>query len=55
VEVEDKIYTHYVYRDLVGNYNLYGAESFIKELQRMCERSLGLYVEAIPVEETIGG
>ncbi|XP_024632687.1 homeobox-leucine zipper protein HDG11 [Medicago truncatula] len=54
VEVEDKIHTHYVYRDLVGNYNLYGAESWIKELQRMCERSLGSYVEAIPVEETIG-
>ncbi|RHN72899.1 putative START-like domain-containing protein [Medicago truncatula] len=54
VEVEDKIHTHYVYRDLVGEYNLYGAESWIKELQRMCERSLGSNVEAIPVEETIG-
>jgi hypothetical protein len=55
VELEDKIHTHYIYSDLVSNYTLYGAESWIKELQRMCERSLGLYVEAIPVEETIGG
>ncbi|GAU51814.1 hypothetical protein TSUD_416010 [Trifolium subterraneum] len=35
VEVEDMVYTHRMFRDFVANNNLYGAESWIKELQRM--------------------
>ncbi|KAI5446778.1 hypothetical protein KIW84_014574 [Lathyrus oleraceus] len=54
VEVEDKIHTHPVYRHVISNFNLYGAESWIKELQRMCERSLSFYVETIPNQETSG-
>ncbi|CAI8590367.1 unnamed protein product [Vicia faba] len=54
VEVEDKIHTHPVYRNLISNFNLYGAESWIKELQRMCERSFSFFVETIADQETSG-
>jgi hypothetical protein len=35
VEVEDMLHTHHIFRDFVGNYTLYGVESWIEELQRM--------------------
>ncbi|XP_058749426.1 homeobox-leucine zipper protein HDG11-like [Vicia villosa] len=54
VEVEDKIHTHLVYRHLIRSFNLYGAESWIKELQRMCERSISFYAETTPNQETAG-
>ncbi|XP_045792096.1 homeobox-leucine zipper protein ROC8-like [Trifolium pratense] len=54
VEVEDMLHTHQIFKDFVRNYNLYGAESWIKELQRMCERSSSFYAETIPTEESIG-
>ncbi|GAU51138.1 hypothetical protein TSUD_300710 [Trifolium subterraneum] len=54
VEVEDMFHTHHIFRDFVGNYTLYGAESWIKELQRMCDRSFNFYAETVPVEESIG-
>jgi hypothetical protein len=55
VEVEDMLHTHQIFRDFVGSYILYGAESWIKELQRMCDRSFSFYAETIPAEESIGG
>ncbi|XVF80787.1 hypothetical protein PTKIN_Ptkin15bG0103200 [Pterospermum kingtungense] len=38
VEVEDKRYTHRLYRDLVGGGWAYGSERWVITLQRMCER-----------------
>ncbi|GAU22865.1 hypothetical protein TSUD_376760 [Trifolium subterraneum] len=54
VEVEDMVHTHRMFRDFVANNNLYGAESWIKELQRMCERYFNFYAEVIPSQESIG-
>ncbi|GAU12507.1 hypothetical protein TSUD_377580 [Trifolium subterraneum] len=54
VEVEDMLHTHHIFRDFVGNYTLYGAESWIKEFQRMCDKSFSFYAETIPAEESIG-
>ncbi|KAK2448342.1 homeobox-leucine zipper protein HDG11 [Trifolium repens] len=55
VEVEDMLHTHQIFRDFVGSYILYGAESWIKELQRMRDRSFSFYAETIPAEESTGG
>lgn len=38
VEVDDKIQTHRLYRDLVCGRIAYGAQRWIATLQRMCER-----------------
>lgn len=38
VEVDDKIQTHRLYRDLVCGRIAYGAQRWIVTLQRMCER-----------------
>ncbi|CAJ2657924.1 unnamed protein product [Trifolium pratense] len=54
VEVEDMLHTHHIFRDFVVNNTLYGAESWIKELQRMCERFFSFYAETIPAGESIG-
>ncbi|KAJ1420886.1 START-like domain superfamily [Sesbania bispinosa] len=54
VEVDDKIHTHRLYRDLVGVNVAYGAGRWIFELQRMCERFASFYVEKIPDHKTEG-
>ncbi|PNY06781.1 putative homeobox leucine zipper protein [Trifolium pratense] len=54
VEVEDMLHTHHIFRDFVVNNTLYGAESWIKELQRMCERFFSFYAETVPAGESIG-
>lgn len=38
VEVDDKIQTHRLYRDLICGSLAYGAERWIVTLKRMCER-----------------
>jgi hypothetical protein len=43
-----------MFRDFVGDYILYGAENWIKELQRMCNRSFSFYAGTIPPKESIG-
>nr|XP_027186538.1 homeobox-leucine zipper protein HDG11-like isoform X2 [Cicer arietinum] len=47
VDLDVKIHKHHQFRDFVGTYNLCGAETWIKELQRMCNRSISSEVESI--------
>nr|XP_027187843.1 homeobox-leucine zipper protein HDG11-like [Cicer arietinum] len=54
VEVNDEIHTHHLYKDLIGTHNLYGAESWIKELQRMCEKTYSFFLPRIPDHESGG-
>ncbi|RDY01503.1 Homeobox-leucine zipper protein HDG11, partial [Mucuna pruriens] len=54
VEVNDKIQMHQLYRDLVGTGIAYGAERWIMELQRICERFACFYVEKIPNHDSEG-
>ncbi|XP_025647253.1 homeobox-leucine zipper protein HDG11-like [Arachis hypogaea] len=51
VEVDDKIQTHRLYRDLVSTNAAYGAQRWIMELQRMCHRSMSYALENIPDHE----
>ncbi|XP_052116397.1 homeobox-leucine zipper protein HDG8-like [Arachis duranensis] len=51
VEVDDKIQTHRLYRDLVSTNAAYGAQRWIMELQRMCLRSMSYALENIPDHE----
>ncbi|KAG4387731.1 hypothetical protein AAZX31_09G025600 [Glycine max] len=61
VEVDEKIQTHHLFKDLVNRNIAYGAERWLLELQRMCERFTSLEVEYIPnydiggVITTLGG
>ncbi|KAL2341562.1 hypothetical protein Fmac_009502 [Flemingia macrophylla] len=61
VEVDEKIQTHQLYRDIVNNNIAYGAKRWLTELQRMCERCISVGAEYIPnydiggVITTIGG
>ncbi|XP_065870098.1 homeobox-leucine zipper protein ROC8-like [Euphorbia lathyris] len=49
VEVDDKIQTHKLYRDLIcGNAAAYGAERWIVILERMCERIVFSFGETSP-------
>ncbi|XP_061339718.1 homeobox-leucine zipper protein ROC8-like [Gastrolobium bilobum] len=45
VEVDDRIHTHRLYRDIVGTNIAYGAHRWIMELQRMGERFAFFYAE----------
>ncbi|CAJ1962998.1 unnamed protein product [Sphenostylis stenocarpa] len=54
VEVDDKIQTHQQYKDIIGNGIAYGAERWIMELQRICERFAAFYVEKIPDHDSAG-
>ncbi|TKY72398.1 Homeobox-leucine zipper protein HDG11 [Spatholobus suberectus] len=54
VEVDDKIQTHQLYKDVVGIGIAYGAERWIMELQRICERFACFYVEKIPNHDSEG-
>ncbi|KAK7331294.1 hypothetical protein VNO77_25516 [Canavalia gladiata] len=55
VEVDDKIQTHKLYKDFVGINFAYGAERWIMELERMCERFARFYDEKIPNHDFEGG
>ncbi|RDY01502.1 Homeobox-leucine zipper protein HDG11, partial [Mucuna pruriens] len=61
VEVDEKIQTHELYRDIVNNNIAYGAERWLMELQKMCERFTSVGAEYIPSYEmgrvitTLGG
>ncbi|KAG5132635.1 hypothetical protein JHK82_023823 [Glycine max] len=54
VEVDDKIQTHQLYKDLIATGIAYGAERWIMELQRICERFACFYVERIPSQDSGG-
>ncbi|KAK7412829.1 hypothetical protein VNO78_04488 [Psophocarpus tetragonolobus] len=54
VEVDDKIQTHQLYKDLIGTGIAFGAERWIMELQRICERFSCFYVERIPNHDCDG-
>ncbi|CAK8533043.1 unnamed protein product [Lathyrus sativus] len=54
VESDDKIHTHDLYNYLIDINNLYGAKSWVKEIQRMCEKSASFYVKRIPDRESEG-
>ncbi|MED6110295.1 hypothetical protein PIB30_041653 [Stylosanthes scabra] len=51
VEVDDKIQTHRLYRDLVSTNAVFGAQRWMMELQRMCHRSFSYALENIPEQE----
>ncbi|KAL2341563.1 hypothetical protein Fmac_009503 [Flemingia macrophylla] len=54
VEVDDKIQPHQLYKDIVHRGIAYGAERWIMELQRICERFACFYVENIPDADSPG-
>ncbi|XP_020230831.1 homeobox-leucine zipper protein HDG11 [Cajanus cajan] len=54
VEVDDKIQAHQLYKDIVHKGIAYGAERWIMELQRICERFACFYVEKIPNHDSEG-
>ncbi|XP_065868785.1 homeobox-leucine zipper protein ROC8-like isoform X2 [Euphorbia lathyris] len=51
VEVDDKIQTHRLYRDLICGKAAYGAERWIVTLERMCERLAFSFLETSPTTE----
>lgn len=55
MEVDDKIQTHQLYKDLIATGIAYGAERWIMELQRIGERFACFYVERIPIQDSGGG
>ncbi|KAL5811897.1 hypothetical protein ACOSQ3_026847 [Xanthoceras sorbifolium] len=55
VEVDDKIQTHRLYRDLIcGSTTAYGAERWIVTLQRMCEKFAFVMMEPPPTHDLTG-
>ncbi|CAJ1935433.1 unnamed protein product [Sphenostylis stenocarpa] len=48
VEVDDKIQTHQLFRDLICGSNAYGAERWVLALERMCERFASASADTIP-------
>ncbi|KAL9320601.1 hypothetical protein ACSQ67_012440 [Phaseolus vulgaris] len=54
VEVDEKIETHQLYKDIVNNNIAYGAERWLLELQRMCARFSSVGVECIPNYDSYG-
>ncbi|XP_061339720.1 homeobox-leucine zipper protein HDG11-like [Gastrolobium bilobum] len=48
VELDEKFQTHRLYRDLVNKSIAYGAERWLMELQRMCERLTSAAAEYVP-------
>lgn len=53
--MDDKIHTHNLYRNLIDTYDLYGAKSWVKELQRMSEKAATFYDPIIHDQESAGG
>ncbi|KAK7399839.1 hypothetical protein VNO78_11032 [Psophocarpus tetragonolobus] len=54
VEVDDKIQTHQLFREVICGNNAYGAERWVLELERMCERLASASAETIPSSEARG-
>ncbi|KAM6589971.1 hypothetical protein CsatA_012576 [Cannabis sativa] len=54
IEIEDKVPTHRLYRDLVHSGMAFGAERWLTTLQRMCERYACLMVSGTSTRE-LGG
>ncbi|OIV95987.1 hypothetical protein TanjilG_27091 [Lupinus angustifolius] len=54
VEVDDKIQTHPLFNDLVCSSVAFGAERWLQELKRMCERLALYYIEMIPSHDIRG-
>ncbi|KAK7412828.1 hypothetical protein VNO78_04486 [Psophocarpus tetragonolobus] len=54
VELDEKFQTHQLYRELVNNNFAYGAERWLLELQRMCERFTCVKAEHI-LNYDVGG
>lgn len=54
MEVDDKIQTHPLYRDLANSAVAFGAERWLMELQRMCERFGCATDEYIPIYDSGG-
>ncbi|XP_061358812.1 homeobox-leucine zipper protein HDG11-like [Gastrolobium bilobum] len=48
VEVDDKIQTHQLFREIICDNNSYGAERWVLTLERMCERFASAALENIP-------
>ncbi|RDX76969.1 Homeobox-leucine zipper protein HDG11, partial [Mucuna pruriens] len=48
VEVDDKIQTHDLFREVIIGKNAYGAERWVSTLERMCERFASASAETIP-------
>lgn len=55
MEVDDKIQTHRIFRDLVCDGNAFGAERWVLTLERMCERFAFASLEEIPSCDAEGG
>lgn len=55
MEVDDKIQTHRLYRELISGDFAYGAQRWVLTLHRMCERFKYALDENIPQEEARGG
>ncbi|KAE9594844.1 hypothetical protein Lal_00013317 [Lupinus albus] len=54
VEVDDKIQTHPLFNDLVYSSAAFGAERWLKELQRVCERLSLYYIDMLPSHDIRG-
>ncbi|CAL0301022.1 unnamed protein product [Lupinus luteus] len=54
VEVDDKIQTHGLFNDLVCSSVAFGAERWLKELKRVCERLALYYIDMIPSHDIRG-
>ncbi|XP_027338253.1 homeobox-leucine zipper protein HDG11-like [Abrus precatorius] len=52
VELDENVQTHQLYRDLINGSIAYGAERWLMELQRMCERFTSAESEYIPDYDT---
>ncbi|KAK7303582.1 hypothetical protein RJT34_14492 [Clitoria ternatea] len=52
VEVDAKIKAHQLYRDLVNRGIAFGAERWLMELERMCERFTSAEIDYIPTNDT---
>lgn len=50
MEVDDKTYTHRLYRDVVGGGWAYGSQRWLITLQRMCDRLTILSHEIITTD-----
>ncbi|TQD94239.1 hypothetical protein C1H46_020191 [Malus baccata] len=54
VEIEDKVPTHQIYRDLIHSGLAFGAERWLAALQRMCERFACLMVSGTSTRDLEG-
>lgn len=55
VEVDNRIQTDQLFRDIICSKNAYGAERWVLTLERMCERFASTSLETIPITDAGGG